>query len=113
MDRKIAEQIVALVNSQIDQLISTLEAVEAAVSPEEFAAYKRGIAKVITTFDVEVIDRVAREHPDLKPADDDADAPGADEDAPSGRSHNWIRAAAARHGARRSFDGKPAALRLS
>ena len=75
-----AEQIVALVNSQIDQLISTLEPVEAAVSPEEFAGYKRGIAKVITTFDVEVIDRVAREHPDLKPADDDADLPESDED---------------------------------
>jgi hypothetical protein len=79
MERKIAEQIVALVNSQIDQLISTLEPVEAAVSAEEFAAYKRGIAKVINTFDLEIIDRVAREYPDLKPADDDADAPGTHE----------------------------------
>ncbi len=73
MERKIAEQIVALVNGSIDQLIATLEPVEAAVSPEEFAAYKRGIAKVITAFDTEVIDLVAREYPDLKPADDDAD----------------------------------------
>lgn len=80
MDRKIAEQIVALVNSQIDQLISTLEPVEAAVSPEEFAGYKRGIAKVITAFDVEIIERVAREHPDLKPSDDDTDLPESDED---------------------------------
>ena len=80
MDRKIAEQIVALVNNQIDQLISTLEPVEAAVSPEEFAGYKRGIAKVITAFDVEIIERVAREHPDLKPSDDDADLPESDED---------------------------------
>ncbi len=80
MVRKIAEQIVALVNNQIDQLISTLEPVEAAVSPEEFAGYKRGIAKVITAFDVEIIDRVAREHPDLKPSDDDADLPESDED---------------------------------
>ena len=73
MDRKVAEQIVALVNGCIDQLIATLEPVEEAVSPEEFAAYKRGIAKVINTFDVEVIDVVAREYPDLKPADDDSD----------------------------------------
>jgi hypothetical protein len=73
MDRKIAEQIVALVNGTIDQLIATLGPVEEAVSPEEFRAYKRGIAKVINTFDVEVIDLVAREYPDLKPADDDAD----------------------------------------
>lgn len=73
MERKIAEQIVALVNGSIDQLIATLAPVEAAVSPEEFAAYKRGIAKVINTFDAEVIDLVARDYPDLKPADDESD----------------------------------------
>jgi hypothetical protein len=87
MDRKIAEQIVALVNNQIDQLISTLEPVEAAVSPEEFAAYKRGIAKVINTFDLEVIDRIAREYPDLKPDDDDAE-PAAHEGDPAKISRN-------------------------
>jgi hypothetical protein len=73
MERKIAEQIVALVNGTIDQLIATLGPVEEAVSPEEFRAYKRGIAKVINTFDVEVIDLVAREYPDLKPTDEDPD----------------------------------------
>jgi len=82
MDRKIAEQIVALVNSQIDQLISTLAPVQAAVSPDEFAGYKRGIAKVINTLDVEVIDRIAREYPDLKPDDDDADPGARDTDPP-------------------------------
>ena len=83
MERKIAEQIVALANGSIDQLIATLGPVEKAVSPEEFAAYKRGIAKVIKTFDTEVIDLVAREHPDLKPADDDADhAPESAPDIP-------------------------------
>ena len=81
MDRKIAEQIVALVNSQIDQLISSLGPVEEAVSPEEFAAYKRGVAKVINTIDVEIIDRVAREHPDLKPSDDEAE-PAREADPP-------------------------------
>jgi hypothetical protein len=73
MERKIAEQIVAMANATIDQLIATLEPVEGAVSPEEFAAYKRGIAKVISAFDSGVIDFVTREYPDLKPADDDAD----------------------------------------
>jgi hypothetical protein len=73
MERKIAEQIVALANGSIDQLIATLGPVEEAVSPEEFAAYKRGIAKVIAAFDTGVIDLIAREYPDLKPADDDAD----------------------------------------
>ena len=73
MERKMAEQIVALINNQIDQLISTLEPVEDAVSAEEFAAYKRGIAKVIAAFDAEIIERIAREYPDLVPADDDAD----------------------------------------
>jgi hypothetical protein len=73
MERKIAEQIVALVNGSIDQLIATLGPVEEAVSPEEFAAYKRGIAKVIAAFDTGVIDLIAREYPDLKPADDDGD----------------------------------------
>lgn len=88
MERKIAEQIVALVNSQIDQLIATLGPVEQAVSPEDFAAYKRGIARVISAFDAEIIDRVAREYPDLKPADDDMDEPGTDEKSAVRRSHN-------------------------
>ena len=81
-----AEQIVALVNSQIDQLISTLEPVEAEISAEEFAGYKRGIAKVIAAFENEVIDRVTREYPDLRPADDDTD-PAHDSDPPK-ISHN-------------------------
>jgi hypothetical protein len=71
MERKLAEQIVALVNAHIDQLISSLEPVEAALSAEEFASYKRGIARVISTYDIEIIDRVAREYPDLKPSEED------------------------------------------
>ena len=87
MERKIAEQIVALVNGTIDQLIATLDPVEAAVSPEEFAAYKRGIARVITAFDTEVIELVTREYPDLKPADDDSDhAAEAEPDLPRHRA---------------------------
>ena len=83
MDRKVAEEIVALVNGCIDQLIASLGPVEEAVSPEEFAAYKRGIAKVINSFDTEVIDRVARDYPDLKPAEDDSDHAGEpDSDLP-------------------------------
>jgi len=83
MERKMAEQIVALVNGCIDQLISTLGPVEAAVSDEEFAGYKRGVAKVITAFDIELIERVTRDHPDLRPADDDAENPAqSDPDVP-------------------------------
>jgi hypothetical protein len=70
MERKTAEQIVALANSCIDQLLSSLEPVEKAVSPEEFAAYKRGIAKVLNTIDIEIIDRVADDFPDLRTDDD-------------------------------------------
>jgi hypothetical protein len=87
MDRKMAEQIVALINGYIDQLIATLEPVEHAVTPEEFAAYKRGIAKSINTLDTEILQRVAREHPDLLPADDDNDAP-AQSDVPPRASRN-------------------------
>jgi hypothetical protein len=73
MDRKLAEQIVALVNAHVDQLISSLEPVEAEISAEEFAGYKRGIARVISAYDTEIIDRVAREYPDLKPSDEDSE----------------------------------------
>jgi hypothetical protein len=72
MERKLAEQIVALVNGHIDQLISSLAPVEAEVSAEDFAGYKRGVARVINAYDAEIIERVAREYPDLKPGDDDA-----------------------------------------
>ena len=79
MERKLAEQIVALVNAHVDQLISSLAPVEAEVSAEEFAGYKRGIARVISAYDAEIIERVAREYPDLKPSDDDPEPPGAEE----------------------------------
>jgi hypothetical protein len=79
MDRKLAEQIVALVNAHVDQLISSLEPVEAEISAEEFAGYKRGIARVISAYDAEIIDRVTREYPDLKPSDDDTEPPEATE----------------------------------
>ena len=82
MDRKIAEQIVALVNGCIDQLISSLPPVEESVSPEDFAAYKRGVARVITAFDLEIIDRIAREHPDLRPDDDDSEPAASDTEPP-------------------------------
>ena len=87
MERKMAEQIVALVNGCIDQLISTLPPVEAAVSAEEFAGYKRGVAKVITAFDVEIIERVTREHPELRP-DEDEDESASDEVPPPRSSRN-------------------------
>ena len=75
MERKLAEQIVALVNAHIDQLISSLEPVEAGMTDEEFAGYKRGVARLISAYESEIIDRVAREFPDLKPSDEDSDPP--------------------------------------
>jgi hypothetical protein len=75
MDRKLAEQIVALVNAHIDQLISSLEPVERGMSAEEFAGYKRGVARVISAYDAEIIDRVTSEFPDLKPSDEDSEPP--------------------------------------
>ena len=83
MERKLAEQIVALVNAHVDQLISSLEPVEAEIPAEEFAGYKRGIARVITAYDTEIIDRLARQYPDLKPADDDSGPPDTAEPHPS------------------------------
>ncbi|MBC8024368.1 MAG: hypothetical protein H7Y89_00105 [Steroidobacteraceae bacterium] len=85
MERKTAEEIVALANSCIDKLLSSLEAVQKVVSAEEFAAYKRGIAKVLNAIDVEIIERVARDFPDLR-TDDDSDHAGVP-DLPKS-SHN-------------------------
>jgi hypothetical protein len=64
-------QIIALANGTIDQLIASWARSSRPSPAEEFAVYKRGIAKVIKAFDTEVIDPVVREHPDLKPPDDD------------------------------------------
>jgi len=71
MDRKHAEMVVELVNRCIDELIATLEVVEKAVPPDEFEKYKRGVARVINAFDVEIVERVTQDYPDLKPKDDD------------------------------------------
>jgi hypothetical protein len=70
MDRITAEHVVRIVNRCIDEMIGTLEVVEKSVPTEEFEKYKRGVARVINTFDVEVVDRVAHEFPDLKPQAD-------------------------------------------
>lgn len=86
MDRKLAEQIVALVNGCVDQLIATLDPVEAAVSPEEFAAYKRAVSKAVSSLDAGIIDLVARQYPELKPVDDDVE-PSREPDPPKS-SHN-------------------------
>jgi hypothetical protein len=83
MERKLAEQIVALVNAHVDQLISSLGPVEAEISPEEFAGYKRGVARVIGAYDTEIIERVAREYPDLKPGEDDSGTSDTFEPRPS------------------------------
>ena len=91
MDRKLAEQIVALVDGCIDQLISSLAPVEKAASAADFAAYKRGVARVITAFDVEIVDRLAGEHPGLRPDEDDdhaADDLESDETPPPRSSRN-------------------------
>jgi len=71
MDRKTAELVVEVVNRCIDDLITSLEVVEKAVPPDEFEKYKRGVARVINAFDVEIVERVTQDYPDLKPKDDD------------------------------------------
>jgi hypothetical protein len=84
MERKLAEQILELVNAHIDQLISTLVPVEQALPPEEFAAYKRGVARVISAYDAELIELVTRQHPDLTPEEEEAEPP-ADAQPPTPR----------------------------
>jgi hypothetical protein len=71
MDRKTAEFVVGVVNRCIDDLIASLAVVEKAVPPDEFDKYKRGLARVINAFDGEIIDRIAEEHPELRPNDDE------------------------------------------
>ena len=71
MDRKTAEFVVGVVNRCIDALIETLPLVEKAEPRAEYEKYKRGVARVINAFDLEVIDKVAEEYPDLRPQDDD------------------------------------------
>jgi hypothetical protein len=71
MDRKTAEMVVGIVNQCIDALIETLAVVEKSVPPAEFEKFKRGMGRVINTFDIEVVDRIAKDFPDLRPTDDD------------------------------------------
>jgi hypothetical protein len=70
VERKTAEQVVMVVNRCIDEMIATLDLVEKGASPDEYDVYKRAVGRVITTFDLHVIDLIAREHPDLKPPSD-------------------------------------------
>jgi hypothetical protein len=71
MDRKTAELVVGVVNRCIDELIETLAVVEKSVPPAEYEKYKRAVGRVINAFDIEVVDRVAVEFPDLKPKDEE------------------------------------------
>jgi hypothetical protein len=71
MDRKTAELLAGVVNQCIDALIETLAVLEKLLPPAEIATYKRGVARVINAFDIEVVDRIAKEFPDLKPPEED------------------------------------------
>jgi hypothetical protein len=71
MDRKTAELVVGVVNRCIDELIETLAVVEKSVPAAEYEKYKRAVGRVINAFDIEVVDRVAAEFPDLKPKDEE------------------------------------------
>lgn len=56
-----------VINSCIAQLLETLPFVEEQVSAEEFKPYKRAVAKAINTIDMEIVERVTADHPDLQP----------------------------------------------
>jgi len=67
MDKALAERVVASIEQCISGLLGTLPLVEEHASAEEYRVFKRAIAKVVNTIDIEVIDRVAKDYPDLKP----------------------------------------------
>lgn len=67
MKREIAEHLVAVVNSCAARLAETLPLVEDNVPEAEFKVYKRAIAKVMNTMDMEIVTQVARQYPDLVP----------------------------------------------
>lgn len=70
MERKTAEQVVMVATRCIDEMIATLDLVENGATSDEYDQYKRAVGRVINTFDMHVIELVAREFPDLKPQSD-------------------------------------------
>lgn len=71
MDRKTAEQVVMVANRCIDEMIATLDLVEkGGATADEYDQFKRAVGRVINTFDMHIIDFVARQYPDLKPPAD-------------------------------------------
>lgn len=67
MKHDIAEHVMTVINSCIAQLLETLPFIEDQVSAEEFKPYKRAVGKVINTIDMEIVERVTADHPDLQP----------------------------------------------
>lgn len=67
MERSTAEKVIADLNSCIGEMLETLPIVEREASETEYKIYKRRIAKIVSMFDMEVVEFVAADHPELKP----------------------------------------------
>lgn len=65
MDRKQAEQTVALLNSACDSVCDASELLRDQLPPEVFAKFAEGVGKVAAIIALDLVPIVGREHPDL------------------------------------------------
>jgi len=72
MERDTSEKIIDAVNKCVSELLNTLPMVEGHAPEEDFKKYKRSVAKIINTMDVEIVEKIGKEYPDLTPWGEDS-----------------------------------------
>jgi hypothetical protein len=67
MKREVAVLALTEINASIKSLMAALAIFQEKLAEAELAPLQRGIARVLNTLDLYVVEEVTREHPDLAP----------------------------------------------
>lgn len=69
MDESTAKTVIIKLVSICDELETILILIKANVTKEEYAGYRKAIPQLIASLDLEVLDIIFREHPELQDLD--------------------------------------------
>jgi|RifCSP13_3_1023840.scaffolds.fasta_scaffold165341_1 hypothetical protein len=75
MKKEVAEQVMAMVKTSIEELNKSIYLVQERCAPEELKAFRRGVGHALSEIHDRILNPILREHPDLLPKDVDYTPP--------------------------------------
>jgi len=78
MEREVARSVLNMMFEYGGKLNDAMLMIREASDPEEFARYRRGIGNVLDAAFQQIIDPILEEHPDLRPATLNPEAPDSE-----------------------------------